>query len=119
MLDVPQQSITVSVNRLPPSDRPAHTLQFILSALGYADDTHGFAVGSNTLAPLFHYTKEWLDDTGQGVNAKKSLGFSSDQRHLVQAELQGVPFPVSMEFRSLGTGVRTTDATCSAPLILK
>ena len=53
------------------------------------------------------------------MNAKKSVGFSSDERHPVRAALQGVPFPVSPEFQSLGVGVRTTDASCSGPLILK
>ena len=53
------------------------------------------------------------------MNAKKSVGFSSDARHPVKAALQGVPFPISSEFKSLGAGVRTTDATCSGPLIMK
>ena len=37
----------------------------------------------------------------------------------MQAALQGVRFPVSSELKSLGAGVRTNDATCSGPLILK
>ena len=69
--------------------------------------------------PLRDCTTDWLEDTGQGVNAKKSVGFSSDARHPVKAALQGVPFPISSEFKSLGAGVRTTDATCSGPLIKK
>ena len=94
-------------------------MHYVLTALGYADDTYGFAAGSNTLTPLLDCTSTWLQDTGQGVNAKKSVGFSSDKQHPVQAALQGVPFPISTEFKSLGAGVRTTDATCSGPLILK
>ena len=119
VLDAQQQGIKVAVQALPPSDQPAQALQFILTALGYADDTYGFAAGSNTLTPLLDCTTDWLEDTGQGVNAKKSVGFSSDARHPVKAALQGVPFPISSEFKSLGTGVRTTDATCSGPLIKK
>ena len=119
VLDAQQQGITVSVQRLPPSDQPVQVMHYVLTALGYADDTYGFAAGSNTLTPLLDCTSTWLQDTGQGVNAKKSVGFSSDKQHPVQAALQGVPFPISTEFKSLGAGVRTTDATCSGPLILK
>ena len=114
-----QKSHTHTHTHLPPSDQPAQALQFILTALGYADDTYGFAAGSNTLTPLLDCTTDWLEDTGQGVNAKKSVGFSSDARHPVKAALQGVPFPISSEFKSLGAGVRTTDATCSGLLIKK
>ena len=119
VLDAQQQGIKVTVQRLPPGDQPTQALHYILTALGYADDTYGFAAGNSTLTPLLDCTSTWLDDTGQGVNAKKSVGFSSDERHPVRAALQGVPFPVSSEFKSLGAGVRTTDATCSGPLILK
>ena len=119
VLDAQRQGIKVAVQALPPSDQPAQALHFILTALGYADDTYGFAAGSNTLTPLLDCTTDWLEDTGQGVNAKKSVGFSSDARHPVKAALQGVPFPISSEFKSLGAGVRTTDATCSGPLIKK
>ena len=119
VLDAQQQGIKVTMQRLPPGDQPAQALHYILTALGYADDTYGFAARNSTLTPLLDCTSTWVDDTGQGVNAKKSVGFSSDERHPVRAALQGVPFPVSSELKSLGAGVRTTDATCSGPLILK
>ena len=51
MLDAQQQGIKVAVQALPPSDQLAQALQFILTALGYADDTYAFAAGSNTLTP--------------------------------------------------------------------
>ena len=102
---------------LPPGDQQPQALHYILNALGYADDTYGFAAG--TLTPLLNSTSTWLEDTRQGVNAKKLVGFSSNARHPVQAALQGVPFPISSKFKSLGAGVRTTDATCFGPLILK
>ena len=100
VLDAQQQGITVSVQRLPPSDQPVQVMHYVLTALGYADDTYGFAAGSNTLTPLLDCTSTWLQDTGQGVNAKKSVGFSSDKQHPVQAALQGVSFPISTEFKS-------------------
>ena len=117
LLDARQQGLTVSVNRLPTSDQPVQALQalqYILNVPGYADDRYGFAAGNNFPSPLLQCTKEWLDTTGQGVNAKKSVGFSSDQAHPMQVELQGVPFPMST-----GVGVRTIDATSSVLLIHK
>ena len=119
VLDAQKQHLTVSARALPPGDQPVQVLHFILTALGYADDTYGLAAGGTPLTPLLQCTEEWLQDTGQGVNAKKSVGFSSSSLEPVKAELLGVPFPVETEFRSLGAGIRTTDATCSGPLILK
>eukprot|EP00670_Eutreptiella_braarudii_P028733 CAMPEP_0174383954 /NCGR_PEP_ID=MMETSP0811_2-20130205/125596_1 /TAXON_ID=73025 ORGANISM="Eutreptiella gymnastica-like, Strain CCMP1594" /NCGR_SAMPLE_ID=MMETSP0811_2 /ASSEMBLY_ACC=CAM_ASM_000667 /LENGTH=232 /DNA_ID=CAMNT_0015537743 /DNA_START=156 /DNA_END=850 /DNA_ORIENTATION=+ len=113
VLDAQQQGIKVAVQALPPSDQPAQALQFILTALGYADDTYGFAAGSNTLTPVLDCTTDWrLVQPGLSV-------FRLTPVTPVKAALQGVPFPISSEFKSLGAGVRTTDATCSGPLIKK
>ena len=119
VLDAQKQHLSVSARALPPGDQPVQVLHFILTSLGYADDTYGLAAGGTPLTPLLQCTEEWLQDTGQGVNAKKSVGFSSSSSEPVKEELLGVPFPVETEFRSLGAGIRTTDATCSGPLILK
>ena len=56
VLDAQQQGITVTVQRLPPGDQPAQALHYILTALGYADDTYGFAAGNSTLTLLLDCT---------------------------------------------------------------
>ena len=35
------QAIQVSANRMPPGGSPTESLSFIITALGYADDTYG------------------------------------------------------------------------------
>ena len=69
VLDAQQQGIKVTLQRLPPGDQPAQAVPYILTALGYVDDTHGFAAANSTLTPLLDCTSAWLEDTRQGVNA--------------------------------------------------
>ena len=82
ILDAQSQAIHTSSTRLPPGGKPGEALDFILTALGYADDTYGVAVGQHTVEPLSECTHEWLEATGQDVNPKKSINFiipDSDQ----------------------------------------
>ena len=118
ILDAQSQAMRVSSARLPPGGKPGEVLDFIPTALGYADDTYGMAAGQHTVQPLVECTHEWLQTTGQDVNPKKSVSFvipDSDQ----EIQMRGVSFPKETEFRSLGAGVRTTDSVASGPLILK
>ena len=97
---------------------PREALDFILTALGYADETYGVAAGRHTVQPLLECTHEWLQTIGQDVNPKKSVSFiipDSDR----EIQMRGVSFPKEIEFRSLGAGVRTTDSVASGPLIRK
>ena len=43
------QAIRISSLRLPPGGKPREALDFILTALGYADDTYGVAAGQHTV----------------------------------------------------------------------
>ena len=106
----------ISSARLLPGGKPGEALDFILTALGYADDTYGVAAGQHTVQPLLECTHEWLQTTGQDVNPKKSVSFiipDSDQ----EIQMCGVSFPKEAEFCSLGAGVR--DSVASSPLVLK
>ena len=41
VMDAQSQAIQVSANRMPPRGSPTEALSFIITALGYADDTYG------------------------------------------------------------------------------
>ena len=71
ILDVQSQAMRVSSARLPPGGKPGEAVDFILTALGYADDTYGMAAGRHTVQRLLECTHEWLQTTGQDVNPKK------------------------------------------------
>jgi hypothetical protein len=47
ILDAQSQAMCVSSARLPPGGKPREALDFILTALGYADDTYGMAAGQH------------------------------------------------------------------------
>ena len=64
ILDPQSQAIRISCTRLQSRGKPAEPLDFILTALGYADDTYGVAAGQHTLQPLLECTHEWLQTTG-------------------------------------------------------
>ena len=109
ILDARSQAIRISSTRLPPGGKPGEALDFILTALGYADDTYGVAAGLHTVQPLLECTHDGLQTTRQNVNPKKSVNFiipNSDE----EIQKRGVSFPKETEFRSLGAGVRTTDS---------
>ena len=92
ILDAQSQAMRVSSARLPPGGKPGEALDFILTALGYADDTYGVAAGQHTIQPLLECTHKWLQTTGQDVNPKKSVSFiipDSDQ----EIHMRGVSFP--------------------------
>ena len=87
--------------------------------MGYADDTYAFAQDGASMAPKMDTISEFLETTGQGVNAKKSVAFDSTGEQPVGEELGGQALPLQNEFRVLGAGVRTTGLPGSGPLILK
>ena len=74
VLDAQKQHLSVSARALPPGDQPVQVVHFILTSLGYADDTYGLAAGGTPLTPLLQCTEEWLQDTGQGVMPKSPWG---------------------------------------------
>mmetsp|Transcript_44063 Transcript_44063/g.79124 ORF Transcript_44063/g.79124 Transcript_44063/m.79124 type:complete len:83 (+) Transcript_44063:218-466(+) len=57
--------------------------------------------------------------TGQEVNAKKSLSFSTDASDNTQVMIEGVAIPPTEEFRSLGVGIQLTEAAGTGPLLSK
>ena len=99
--------------------RGAAPLRLEVSTMGYADDTYAFAQDGASMAPKMGTISEFLEVTGQGVNAKKSVAFDTTGEQPVGAELGGQPLPLQNEFRVLGAGVRTTGLPGSGPLILK
>ena len=118
VLDAQNQAVRLSVSSLPPGGRPEEAPHFIITALGYADDTYGVASRQQSVQPLLECTHRWLQETGQDVNPKKSVIFIIPE-HDETVQMRGVPFPKEVEFRSLGAGIRTTDTAISGPLILK
>ena len=58
ILHARSQAVRVSSARLPPGWKPGEALDFILTALGYADDTYGVAAGQHTVQPLLECTHE-------------------------------------------------------------
>ena len=47
-------------------------------AIGYADDTYGVGGETISLEKPLEATQKWIVDTGQGVNLKKSVAFSTE-----------------------------------------
>ena len=76
IIDAREQAVKVNAQSLP-NGKPEEALHFIITALGYADDTYGVFAGGNDLQPLLQCTEDWLTVTGQGINAKKSVGFKT------------------------------------------
>ena len=72
--------------------------------MGYADDTYAFAQDGASMAPKMGTISEFLEVTGQGVNAKESVSFDTTGEQPVGAELGGQPLPLQNEFRVLGAG---------------
>ena len=119
ILNGQQQAVKISAQYLP-NGKPEEALHFIITALGYADDTYGVSAGGGggDLQPPLQCIDDTLTATRQGTNAKKSVGFKRGDSGQPPTQLQGVPFPCETKFRSLGAGVRTTDGVASGPLIL-
>ena len=121
------------VNPLPPSHpaavapppaallerRGVAPLELEVSAMGYANDTYAFAQDGASMAPKMDTISEFLETTGQGVNAKKLVPFDSTGEQPVGAEVGVQALPLQHEFRMLGAGVRTAGLPGSGPLILK
>ena len=57
ILDAQSQALRVSSARLPPGGKPGEALDFILTALGYADDTYGMRGTTHSPAPARVYTR--------------------------------------------------------------
>ena len=53
-----QQAGKMSVQSLP-NEKPEEALHFIITALGYADDTYRVSAGGNSLQPLLQCTEDW------------------------------------------------------------
>ena len=85
--------------------------------MGYADDTYALSAKGASLAPHMRLTQEWLEDTKQGVNAKKSVAFSTSCDGPEGASIGGVAFPVQTEFWSLGAGIRLCKGSYTGPLL--
>ena len=57
ILDAQQQAVKISVQSLP-NGKPEEAVHFIITALGYADDTYGVSAGANSLQPLLQCTED-------------------------------------------------------------
>ena len=119
VMDAQAQAIQVSANRMPPGGSPTEALSFIITALGYADDTYGLGSARPRTQRLLERTEEWLTDTGQAMNPLKSVSFQVGLADKDPLRMGREPFPISTEFKSLGAGVRTTGDPSSGPLILQ
>ena len=65
---------------------------------GYADDTELVAPSTGALRRTVQATEEWLQFTGQGVNAGKSTVWIPDSDGGQPIRLLGVPIPEETEF---------------------
>mmetsp|Transcript_113423 Transcript_113423/g.196955 ORF Transcript_113423/g.196955 Transcript_113423/m.196955 type:complete len:95 (+) Transcript_113423:136-420(+) len=53
----------------------------------------------------------------QEVNAKKSMSFATDASDGTQVKIERVNIPPTEEFRSLGVGMRLTEAQGTGPVL--
>ena len=88
----------------------------VIGAIGYADDTYVVGEGMATLQGPLDATEEWLEMTGQEVNASKSLAFTTEGGEAV-VNIAGAAIPPSKEFRSLGVGIRLAGKPGTGPLL--
>ena len=71
VLDAQKQATQISATVPPPppgGGGAAEALQFIITALGYADDTYGMASGQHSVQSLLECTHTWLQLTGHDVD---------------------------------------------------
>ena len=88
--------------------------------MGYADDTYVLAGSLQELVPPLGLTEQWLQDTGQGVNAGKSVCFSTEAGAKEAARVVRMgeeSFPYKEEFRVLGFGIRIQGGMGLGPLL--
>ena len=69
-------------------------LQLDIASSWYADDCYSISTGASLVCQAIEtLTSEWLGDTGQDVNAKKSLSFSVNDCKLVPVTIKGEAMP--------------------------
>ena len=87
-------------------------------AIGYADDTYGVGGETGSLKRPLEATQKWIVDTGQGVNSKKSVAFSTeDPEGREDLKIGGDTIPRVEEFRCLGVGIRMSPSPDTGPLL--
>ena len=95
-----------------------HGVEIMISAMGYADDTYGLGTSLGTLQGALDQTQLWLRLTGQEVNGKKSVSFSTEkEQDSVELAICGANIPKKEEFRCLGVGIRTRRCARTGPLL--
>ena len=73
--------------------------------MGYADDTYGLGTSLRSLQGALEQTQLWLCLTGQDVNGKKSVAFTTEKKSsTVDLIISGASIPQKEEFRCLGGG---------------
>ena len=80
-------------------------LEVAVSAVGYCDDCYAMGETTEELEVATPVTEEWLDLTGQEINANKSVVFATKPGRHPPLLLQGVALPLKESFRSLGIEV--------------
>ena len=93
-------------------------LEVGISAMGYADDTYGLGTSLGSLQGALDQTQIWLRLTGQEVNGKKSVSFTTEEvPRDVGLAISGADIPKKEEFRCLGVGIRTRPCAKTGPLL--
>ena len=62
-----------------PSAIEGQEMEVEISAMGYADDTYGLGTSLRSLQGALEQTQLWLCVTGQDVNGKKSVAFTTEK----------------------------------------
>ena len=62
-----------------PSATDCQGMDVEISAMGYADDTYGLGTSLRSLQGALEQTQQWLRLTGQDVNGKKSVAFTTEE----------------------------------------
>ena len=89
-----------------------------ISATGYADDTYGLGISLPSLQGALEHTQLWLCLTGQDVNGKKSVAFTTEKKSsTLGLIISGASIPEKEEFKCLGVGIRTHSSAKTGPLL--
>ena len=73
-----------------------------VASIGYADDCYPIRNDTRQLRQPLEMTAAWLKDTGQVINASKSLSFEANDENPTEVLLDGEVMPRKKNFKSLG-----------------
>ena len=101
----------VQVRDLPPRPRDSHEIRngepdarpraLTVTSIGYADDCYPVRNETRQLRQPLEMTTTWLRDTGQVINASKSLSFEANNEDPTEVLLGGEVMPRKKNFKSL------------------